>query len=358
VEELHQDQRRLLQEGLNDRAARFSRQTRFAPLGESGQQRLQHSTVAIVGIGALGTHLADALVRAGVGTLWLVDRDVVEWHNLPRQVLFDESDAEQGRPKAVAAAAKLQRIDRACALHAVADEFTPATLDDLRATPDLLLDGTDNFATRYVLNDLALQRGIPWIYGAALGSEGMAMAVLPGRTPCLRCILPAPPSNDAGTCETEGILAPVIAMVTAFQAAQALKILSGQLDAVARGVFVADVWRNRYELQLGNAQPVPECASCGTRTFPALAATGAGAISLCGRDAVQINASTTSVFDFAAWLTRLRAAGVVCADTPHLVRFVADGARFSVFPDGRALVFGAGDTKRAAALYDRWVGAR
>ncbi|MEZ5965158.1 MAG: ThiF family adenylyltransferase [Planctomycetota bacterium] len=339
--------------------SRYSRQSRFVPLGREGQQRLRTAEVLLVGVGALGCHLALSLVRAGVGRIWLVDRDVVEEHNLPRQILFDEEDARRGTPKAEAAAAHLRRANAACDIIAVADEFGPTTLTTLAAQPDLLLDGTDNFATRYVINDLAVQRAIPWIYGAAVGSEGMAMAVLPGRTACLRCILPTPPaSGDSGTCETDGILQPVVAMVTAFQAAQAIKILAGHADDVARGVFAADVWRNHYGLQLQAAAPNADCESCALGRFPALTETEQNLVSLCGRDAVQVRPSRLPSFDLDALADRLARAGVAVERTPHLLRFAADRCRFSVFPDGRALVFGEADGRRAMALYDRWIGAR
>jgi len=339
--------------------ARYSRQMRFAPLGEGGQRRLRESRAVIVGIGALGTHLAASLVRAGVGKLWLVDRDVVEEHNLPRQLLFEEDDARAGRPKAIAAAAHLRRANADCEVVPVADEFTAATLADLGARPDLILDGTDNFATRYLLNDLAIQLGIPWVYGAALGSEGMAMAILPGRTPCLRCILPeAGTGADSGTCETDGILEPVVAMVTAFQAAQALKLLAGHAEAVARGVFTVDVWRNSFAVHLQDAAVAPTCASCVEQRFPALTGGAETTVTLCGRDAVQVRPGPLPGFDLDALAARLARAGVEVERTLHLARFAVDGCRFSVFPDGRALVFGDRDGRRALALYDRWVGAR
>ncbi len=336
---------------------RFSRQIRFAPLGEEGQAALAQAHVAIVGIGALGTHLASSLVRAGVGRLTLVDRDIVELHNLQRQVLFTEADARAGVPKAAAAVTHLAAVDPACELRALVEEFTVATYDGLTPRPDLLLDGTDNFATRYLINDLAVAHGVPWIYGAALASEGMAMAVLPGETPCLRCLIPDATGGADATCETAGILQPTIAAVTAFQTAQALKILAGKRAAVARGVFVADVWRDHYALQLTAAGTSPDCPCCARGEFPAFAADASPAVTLCGRDAVQVRPPAGAAFTLDALAARL--AGLVATTrTPHLLRFEADGCRFSVFPGGRALIFGVADPGRGLALYDRWVGGR
>jgi adenylyltransferase/sulfurtransferase len=313
--------------------------------------------VTIGGIGALGTHLANCLVRAGVGRLTLIDRDIVEMHNLQRQVLFDEADARDGTPKAAAAVAHLAKVDSACELVAIAEEFTAATFAALVPRPDLLLDGTDNFATRYLINDLAIAHGIPWIYGAALASEGMAMAVLPGETPCLRCLVPAATGCGEATCETAGILQPTIAAVTAFQTAQALKILAHRTDLVARGVFVVDVWRDHYAMQFTSAARSAECPCCARGEFPALAADAAPAVTLCGRDAVQVRPAAAGTLDIDALAARL--AGLVqVTRTPHLLRFEVDGCRFSVFPGGRALIFGVADTGRGLALYDRWIGGR
>ena len=267
---------------------RHARQARFAPIGDAGQRQLASSRVLLVGVGALGSHLAASLVRAGVGQLWLVDRDVVELSNLQRQQLFTEDDAARGRPKAHAAAERLAKIDSRCQLVPIADEFRAASWSELGQMPDLILDGTDNFATRYLLNDLAIAHRVPWIYGGAVGAVGTAMAVLPGDTPCLRCWLPAaPPAGEVGTCETEGILAPTIAAVAAFQAAQALKILTGHRDRVARGVWTADVWNDRYGLRLRDAARDPQCPACGSGDLPALAADLPPA-RLCGRNAVQV----------------------------------------------------------------------
>ncbi len=363
MEELHEDQRRLLQEVSRapDEGVwrdRYSRQIRFAPLGREGQDRLRHARVLIVGVGALGSHLADAIVRAGVGAVWLVDRDLVEHHNLPRQILFDEADATHGRPKASAAAAQLRSVNSACAITAIDDEFTVDTMAEHGIAVDLILDGTDNFATRYLINDLAMQRRVPWIYGAALGAEGMAMAVVPGQGPCLRCILPEPPTGNGGTCDTDGILQPTIAMVTAFQIAQAVKILSGRADTLARGVFVVDVWRNVYGLQLQGVTSSEACPTCTGREFPALSRAADTTVSLCGRDAIQVRLADGTALDLDVVATRLSRAGIEVTRAGELLRFTADGCKVSLFPSGRALLFGIADPKRALTLYDRWVGGR
>lgn len=337
---------------------RYSRQIRFAEFGLSGQTRLSGSSVLLVGVGALGSHLAQAMVGAGVGRLWLIDRDVVEVHNLPRQVLFTEADAASGRPKALAAAEHLRRNNSACDLIGIADEFAADTLDTHAIAPDLILDGTDNFATRYLINDLALQKNIPWIYGAAVGAEGMAMAVLPRRTPCLRCLLPDPPTTNGGTCDTDGILAPAIAMVTAFQTAQALKVLAGRLEQVASGVFTVDVWRNSFALQMQGSTPAAECPACSGQSYPALEATAESTVSLCGRDVVQVRRAPGSRVDLSALASVLRRAEIAVEETPGMLRFAADDCTISVFPSGRALLFGVNDAKRALALYDRFIGGR
>ncbi|MCA8964965.1 MAG: ThiF family adenylyltransferase [Planctomycetes bacterium] len=324
-------------------------------VGETGQRRLASATVLIVGCGALGSHSAQALVRAGVGTVWLVDRDIVELSNLQRQVLFSEADAIAGVPKAIAAAAALGGANSACR---VVPHVADCSLDFLRnlpARPDLVLDGTDNFPTRYLLNDWCAEQGVPWIYAGAVGSEGAAM-VVPAGGPCLRCLWPeAPQGADVGNCETVGILQPAIAAVTAFQVAEALKLLVGA--APTRGVFTCDVWRGQYLLQQVADRPAPDCPVCRRERFPALLAAPTEAVTLCGRDAVQIDPGSRAPIDLAALAARLDGAVDDLRRTAHLLRFAADGCRFSVFPGGRTLVFGVQDPLRARALFDRWVGA-
>lgn len=337
---------------------RYSKQIRYAPFGEAGQQRLLQARVLLVGIGALGSHIASSLVRAGVGQLRLVDRDIVEIENLHRQVLYDEADAAAGRPKAIAAAQRLAKINSGCELIAMVEDFDRWSLRELGDAPDLILDGTDNFATRYLLNDYALSEGIPWIYGGAVGSVGRAMAILPGETPCLRCILPsAPPGGEIGNCETEGIIEPVIAQVAAFQTSQALKILSGNQSQVARGMFRVDVWKDDYGIQLRDLEPRADCVSCGLREFPALSETPVQSTGLCGRDAVQIKPADGTEVNLRMLASKLENAVEDLDLGEHVLRFRAESCRFHVFPGGRTLVLGTSDENRARSLYDRYVGS-
>jgi adenylyltransferase/sulfurtransferase len=333
---------------------RYSRQERVPGVGRRGQQRLAASTVLIVGCGALGTHAAESLARAGIGTLWLVDRDIVEWHNLQRQVLFDETDAAAGTPKATAAAARLAAINASCRVVGHVAHCGMEFLDRLPATPDLVLDGTDNFATRYLLNDWCQRQRVPWIYAGAVGTDGAAMVVRPGG-PCLRCLWPEPPAAaDVANCETAGILAPAVAAVTAFQVAEALKLLL-EPAAATRGVFTCDVWRGHYAVHDMARAPAPDCPVCQHRRYPALEGVPSQTTTLCGRDAVQVDPGRGVDLDALAARLGGRAADV--QRTPHLLRFGGDGVRFSVFPGGRALLFGVADVLRARALYDRWIGS-
>ncbi len=337
---------------------RYSRQIRFASLGEEGQRRLADSSVLLVGVGALGSLLAETLVRAGVGRMVLVDRDVVELSNLQRQVLYTEADAAAGRPKAIAAAEHLRSINSDCVIEAVAEDFLPQVYSDLDLRPDLLLDGTDNFATRFVLNDLAHRDGVPFIYGGAVGSSGTAMVILPGETPCLRCLLPrAPATGEGDTCETVGVLAPAVQMVSAFQAAQALKILSGHRDRIARGIYIIDAWSDDYGLRMQNVRPLADCATCQQREYPALSATATPAVRLCGRDAVQVHPRAGATVDLERLARNLLGTAEDLEVTEHLLRFRVEGCRFSVFAGGRALLFGTSELDRARILYDRYVGA-
>jgi molybdopterin-synthase adenylyltransferase len=335
-------------------AERYSRQIRVQGIGPAGQQRLAAATVLIVGCGALGTHAAEALARAGVGQLWLCDRDIVEWSNLQRQVLFTEVDAANGVPKAIAAAERLRAIHGGVHVTAHVAECSVAFLRALPRPPNLVLDGTDNFPTRYLLNDWCRQQRVPWIYAGAVASDGAAMVVTP-TGPCLRCVWPeAPTGNDVGTCETAGILAPTIAAVSAFQVAEALKLLVGGPSTA--GVFTCDVWRGSYSVVPMLAQPAADCIVCSGRDHPALRQLPNEVATLCGRDAVQVEPPQQHTLDLAALAAHLAPLDLEVVRTPYLLRFVADGCRFSVFPGGRALLFGISDPLRAQALWQRWIG--
>ncbi|MFK7739311.1 MAG: ThiF family adenylyltransferase [Planctomycetota bacterium] len=339
---------------------RYSRQMRVGVVGASGQQALRRASVLIVGCGALGTHLAEGLTRAGVGRLDLVDRDIVEWSNLQRQVLFTEGDAREGLPKAVAARDRLREINADVELHAHVANCSPAFLDELSVRPDLVLDGTDNFPTRYLINDWCRKRDLPWIYAGAVGTEGAAMVVR-SDGPCLRCLWPeAPHQADVGSCETSGILMPAIGAVTSFQLAEAFKLLVGA--ETSRGVFTCDVWRGQYALVPAGQGPASDCAVCAHGEHPALQQTAEHAVSMCGRDAVQIEppAATNpggpaTTIDLDQLATGLAGSVQALQRTPHLLRFEVDGVRFTVFPGGRALLFGVTDPLRGRALYDRWL---
>ncbi len=337
--------------------SRYSRQQRVQGIGADGQRSIEAATVLVVGLGALGTHSADTLARAGTGTLWLCDRDIVDVTNLQRQVLFDEAAAAAGTPKAIAAAAALRRINSTIAIEPFVAHCSLDFLLALPRTPDLVLDGTDNFPTRYLLNDWCKQRGVPWIYAGAVGCEGAAMVIQPDG-PCLRCLWPEPPAGGGGdSCETAGVLAPAIAAVTAFQGAEALKLLAGRRDACTRGIFTCDVWRGSYTVLGGQATSAPECAVCAGTAFPALDSAEPVAAILCGRDAVQIDLPRRTAVDLDALAARLRSVVGELERSAYYLRFAVDGVQLRVFSSGRALLFGVQDPLRARALYDRWIGA-
>lgn len=253
--------------------SRYCRQISFAGLGEAGQQRLGESRVAIIGCGALGGFQAGALARAGVGYLRIVDRDCVELVNLQRQWLFDEHDAAEGQPKAVAAARHLAKVNSGVQVAPVVADLTPSNAEELLEGVDLLLDGTDNFQTRYLINDFAVKEGVPWIYGAAVASYGLTMPVLPGRTACLKCVYPQPPAGPQPTAETAGVLNAVTAAIAAIQVGDALKILAGQADAVAARITSVDVWSGTVR-QVRQLAPVADCPACGQRNFVHLRGAG------------------------------------------------------------------------------------
>ncbi len=332
---------------------RYSRQILFSGLGESGQQNLLRARVAIVGCGALGSFHAAALARAGVGSITIIDRDYVETSNLQRQWLFEESDAEQALPKAAAAQRQIERINSGIAVRAEVADLTASNAADLLGEANLILDGTDNFETRYLINDFAVSRGVPWIYGAAVGSYGLSMPVLPERTACLRCVYPSPPEGVQPTCETAGVLNVIASLVASYQVADALKILSGRADLVNARITTIDVWQGSTR-QIDAPPRDPDCPACGRREFPYLQEIARSPVRLCGRNAVQIQ-ERAHPLNLEELKRRLERLGEVRANE-FALRFFAAPYEMTVFPDGRAIIKGTNDTGLARSLYARYVG--
>jgi adenylyltransferase/sulfurtransferase len=336
-----------------DEKNRYSRQIVFGPIGEAGQARIQKAQVCVVGCGALGSFQAEALARAGVGRLRLIDRDTVDYSNLQRQWLYDETDAQNESPKAIAAAARLHQLNRRSEIEPVVTDLTPSNAEELAAGCDLILDGTDNFETRYLLNDLSVKLGIPWIYGAAVGSYGIVMPIVPGRGPCLKCVYPEPPEGAQRTCEVDGVLAPATASVAALQVAAALRLLVGWPDFVCR-IHTLDVWEGTSK-QVDAGTRDPECGVCAARNFRYLEGQLRTPVSLCGRNAVQLHESTRRV-DLEDLAARLRRVGEVRVNE-FALRLMIPKYQLTFFPDGRAIVKGTTDIGVARSLYARLIGA-
>jgi molybdopterin/thiamine biosynthesis adenylyltransferase len=335
--------------------SRYSRQELFAPIGTAGQERLRRARVLVVGCGALGSTLAETLTRAGVGHLTVVDRDLVEASNLQRQSLFVEDDAARARPKAVAAEARLRRVNADVEVRGIVGDVDAAMATRLVGEVELVLDGTDNFETRYVVNDVCLRLGVPWVHGACVAAHGTALAIRPGRTPCLRCVLgERPAAGSAETCDTVGVVAPVVQVVAGMQAAEALKLLTGNERALLPGLLTVDVWAGTFEVVDLGAR-APWCPSCTEGRYDYSTSDRPSSSVLCGRDAVQLRGGAGLALDLAALAARLRAAGDVMVNE-HLVRLRAPEAELVVFADGRAIVKGVSDATRARSVYARYVG--
>ncbi|QDU97053.1 Molybdopterin-synthase adenylyltransferase [Lignipirellula cremea] len=332
---------------------------RFGPLGEDGQQRLQQSRVLLCGCGALGSVLANTLARAGVGFLRIVDRDFLEMNNLQRQVLYDEADVAAGLPKAVAAAARLRKINSAIEIEEVVADVDHTNIGALVDGVDLLLDGTDNFETRFLLNDAALKFNLPWVYGGCIGADGQSMTILPGETPCLRCVHPEPPApGTTATCDSAGILATIINVIASIQATEAIKILSGNRQAVNRQLLYFDLWANQYrQLKLDLLQNNQACDACQGRDFPWLEGRrGSQTAILCGRNAVQLSFPDREALSLEHLAAKLEGVGKVSRNK-FLLRFAIDDYLITVFPDGRAIIGGTEEIAEARTLYAKYIGA-
>jgi molybdopterin-synthase adenylyltransferase len=333
---------------------RYSRQVLFPGIGPEGQKKLGQARVAIVGCGATGTCVSSLLARAGVGDLLIIDRDFVEPSNLHRQTLFDESDAAESLPKAVAAARKLATFNSDVQVRAQVADLTPENVEPLLHGADLVLDATDNFETRYLVNDFCVKNSKPWIYAAAVAAYGVTMNILPGETACLACVFPAPPDGPTETCDTAGILNSAVNLVASIEATEAVKFLVGARDKMRRTLLSFDVWSNdRAEMKVD--RPRAGCQVCGRREFVHLTGQRRAPVTLCGRDAVQIHERHRPV-DFAELSARLQPHGQV-KHNDYVLRFLRAPYEMTLFPDGRAIIKGTSDTSVARNLYARFIGS-
>lgn len=337
---------------------RYSRQTLFTPIGEQGQRRMANKHVLIIGAGALGTGSSEALVRAGVGKITIVDRDYVEWSNLQRQQLYVEADAENRIPKAFAAEKRLKQINSTVIVHAHILDVTPQVFESLIVGVDLILDATDNFDIRMMINDMSQKHAIPWIYGSCVGSYGISFTIIPNETPCLHCLMESVPLGGL-TCDTAGIINPAVGLVVAHQTTEALKILVEDWDALRKKVISFDLWTNQQSTIEVSKMKKENCLSCGVNaTYPFLQFDNQTKTAvLCGRDTVQIRSPHKEKRDLPAVAALLSATG---HDVEHnaflLFLTVNEGQRLVMFQDGRTLVHGTNDIVEAKTLYHRYFG--
>lgn len=332
---------------------RYSRQVLFAGIGAAGQQRLLESRVAIVGCGATGSALASLLARAGVGSLRIIDRDYVEASNLQRQMLFDETDAAESVPKAIAAARKVAQFNSQVVAEPHVSDLTPQNADQLLSGVQLVLDGTDNFETRYLINDYAVKNSLPWIYVAAFGSYALTMNILPAETACLSCIFPEAPAGAVETCDTAGILNSAVNLAASIAATEALKLLTGARQQLRTTLLSHDLWSNQ-RAEVAADKPRADCRTCGRKEFVHLSGAGRPHITLCGRNSVQIHEHHRPV-DLGDLSKRLEPHGSV-RQTDFVLKFWKEPYEMTLFPDGRAIIKGTTDTGIARSLYARYIG--
>jgi len=332
---------------------RYSRQTLFPGIGEEGQKKLGNSSVVLIGCGALGTVIATSLVRAGIGKIKIIDRDFIEYHNLQRQVIFDEEDIKAGLPKAIAAEHHLKKVNSSIEIEGVVADVNYTNIEKFVAGADVILDGLDNFETRGLINDVSLKHKIPWIYGGAIGASGMSMNIIPGETPCLRCVHPEVPKGARMlTCETAGVISPAPFIIGSIQSAEAIKILVGAKE-INQDLIVINVWEGKFSrFKIGRRDDCPACqgkyefleARFGTKT-----------ISLCGQNAVQVLNPEVGEVSFDSLAAHLKPLGEV-SHNKFMLRFVVDSHEMIVFPDGRAIVKNTNDKSLARGLYAKYIG--
>jgi len=336
---------------------RYSRQELFSPIGEEGQQKIREKHVLIIGAGALGSANAEMFVRAGVGTVTIVDRDYVDWSNLQRQQLYAESDVENNLPKAVAAKKRLEEINSEVRVEALVQDVTAEELEELVTNVDVMIDATDNFETRFIVNDIAQKYSIPWIYGACVGSYGLSYTILPSKTPCLSCLLQSIPLGGA-TCDTAGIISPAVSLVVSHQVTEALKLLVEDYESLRDGLVSFDVWKNEYSCMNVQKLRKHNCPSCGENAlYPYLNKENTSKTAvLCGRNTVQIRPPHKEEIDFERYKELLHDRVNDLNVNPYLLSFSVEEKRLVAFKDGRVLVHGTKDISEAKTVYHRYFG--
>lgn len=337
---------------------RYSRQIRFTQIGKSGQEKLQNSHVLIIGAGALGASSAEMLARAGVGTISILDRDYVDWSNLQRQTLYTEKDVLETLPKAIAAKRALEAINSHITVHSYVLDATPETIEPLLSNVDMMLDATDNFETRFMINDLSVKHHIPWIYGACVGSYGMTHTIIPGETPCLSCLMEQfSPGNQTETCDTVGIISPAVHIVTAQQVTETLKYLVGAKEAMRTSVFSFDVWKNEYVTMNVKNLKRTDCPTCGKHTYPYLQMKHLTKTeALCGRNTVQIRPPQAIERDLSALAQIFESLQYDVRTNPFLLSVQLEKYRIVAFKDGRVLIHGTNDVVEAKTIYAHYFG--
>ncbi|SCB91630.1 thiazole biosynthesis adenylyltransferase ThiF [Bacillus wiedmannii] len=336
---------------------RYSRQELFSPIGEEGQRKIREKHVLIIGAGALGSANAEMFVRAGVGTVTIVDRDYVDWSNLQRQQLYAESDVENNLPKAVAAKKRLAEINREVRVEALVQDVTAEELEELVTNVDVMIDATDNFETRFIVNDIAQKHSIPWIYGACVGSYGLSYTILPSKTPCLSCLLQSIPLGGA-TCDTAGIISPAVSLVVSHQVTEALKLLVEDYESLRDGLVSFDVWKNEYSCMNVQKLRKHNCPSCGENAiYPYFNKENTSKTAvLCGRNTVQIRPPHKEEMDFERYKELLKDRVNDLNVNPYLLSFSVEEKRLVAFKDGRVLVHGTKDISEAKTIYHRYFG--
>ncbi len=337
---------------------RYSRQILFQHIDEDSQKLLMNSTAVVIGCGALGTISSSYLVRAGVGQLRIIDRDFIEENNLQRQILFDENDISENLPKAVAAQRKLQKSNNSVRIEGIVTDVNYSNIDELTSDADIIIDGTDNFESRFLINDFCVKNSVPWIYGACIGSRGVVMNIIPPKTPCLRCVFESMPQiGSFPTCDTAGVIGPIAGIVASFQAAEAIKILTGNYASVNKNLLEIDVWDTNFrQIDISELKDISNCPTCKLQNYEFLQAeVGVMTTFLCGKNAVQVMPRNIGTIDLRQLERRLSSIADVSSNA-FMLKFMVNDHTFTVFPDGRAIITGTADSSTAKGLYSKYLG--